>query len=69
MFVANLVVPGRYIINTLFDVRDIMYSPKEIEAILEDRGLAYETLSLEQIEARGGGGLVFSRPEVGLCRL
>lgn len=55
-FVANLVMPGRYIIDTLFGVRDIMYSPIEIEAILKDRGLAYETLTLVQIEACGGGG-------------
>jgi SAM-dependent methyltransferase len=59
-FVANLITPGRYMIDILFGVRDIMYSPSEIEAILEDRGLAYETLSLEQIEARGGGGGSFS---------
>jgi hypothetical protein len=54
-FVANLVMPGRYIIDTQFGVRDIMYSPSEIEVILKVRGLAYETLTLEQIEVRGGG--------------
>lgn len=55
-FVANLVAPGRYMIDSIFGVRDIMYSPIEIESILRDRGLAYETLTLAQIEARGGGG-------------
>jgi SAM-dependent methyltransferase len=59
-FVANLVTPGRYIIDTLFGVREIMYSPSEIESILKDRGLAYQTLTLLQIEARGGGGCSFS---------
>lgn len=55
-FVANLATPGRYMIDSIFGVRDIMYSPIEIDSILRDRGLAYETLTLAQIEARGGGG-------------
>lgn len=54
--VANWFAPGSYIIDTLFGVRDIMYSPVEIEAILNDRGYAYETYNLAHIEARGGGG-------------
>ena len=54
-FVANLFTPGRCMINILFGTRDIMYSPSEIQAILKDRSLAYKTLTLEKIEARGGG--------------
>ncbi len=52
-FAANLVTPGRYMIDTLFGVRDIMYAPCEIEAILKDRGMAYETFTLAQVEAFG----------------
>lgn len=52
---ANWFDPGRYLIDTLFGVKDIMYSPVEIEAILNDRGYAYETHTLAQIDVRGGG--------------
>lgn len=55
-FVANLIMPGRYIIDTLFGAREVMYYPNEIEAILLDRELAYEKFTLRQIEARGGRG-------------
>ena len=54
-FVANLIAPGRYMIDTLFGVREIMYSPSQIETILKDRGLAYETITLAQIEVSKGG--------------
>ena len=55
-FLANLVTPVRYVIDNRFDVRDNRYSPNKIEAILKDRSLACETLTLEQIEAHAGGG-------------
>lgn len=53
-FVANLVSPGRFMLDTLSGIREVMYSPDEISRILNDRGCAYEELTLAQIEARGG---------------
>ncbi len=52
--VVNWVIPNRYMIDTVFGSRDIMYSPSEIEAILNDRGVSYKTLNLAQIETLGG---------------
>ena len=54
-FLANLVNPRRYIIDSLFGVREIMRHPLEIEAILKQKGLAYEIFSLEDVCALGGG--------------
>lgn len=68
-FVANLVMPGRYIIDTIFRIRDIMYSPSKIEAILKNWGWFMKRLLWSKSRsAVAGGGLVFSRPEVGLYR-
>ncbi len=49
-FALNWITPGRYMIDTLFGVREIMYFPSEIETILKVRGLAYETFTLAQIK-------------------
>lgn len=53
-FVINIFRPRRYMTDTLFGVREIMYSRDEIEAVLKDRGLAYQIHTLEDIEALGG---------------
>lgn len=53
-FVINLFRPRRYMTDTPVCVREIMYSRDEIEAILKDRGLAYQIHTLEDIEALGG---------------
>ena len=59
-FLANLVKLGRYMIDSLFGVRDIMYSQNDIETILKDKGMAYEMFTLTQIEARVMGDGSFS---------
>ena len=56
-FTVNGIYPARYAYDTLFGLREIMYSAKLIEAILKRKGLYYETLTLDQIEILGGRGL------------
>ncbi len=52
---VNLFRPGHYMTDTLFGIREIMYSRYEIEVILKDRGLLYQMHTLEEVVELGGG--------------
>ncbi len=46
----NVVRPGTYMLDRIFGVRDIMYSPATIDALLLARGLGFKRLTRADIE-------------------
>lgn len=54
-FFLNMIWPRRWLIDTVFGVRELMYSRKSITDLLIARGLTFEVLNLLQIKKMGGG--------------
>jgi SAM-dependent methyltransferase len=52
--IVNVVRPGSYMLDQIFGVRDIMYSPAQIERILSGHGRKFERLTRGAIERAGG---------------
>ena len=51
---VNVARPGSYMLDQVFGVRDIMYSPAEIDRVLRGHGRTFERLTRGAVEQAGG---------------
>ena len=47
----NIIYPRRWLIDQVFGMREIMYSPAHIIDLIRTRGLSFSMLNISQVEA------------------